>query len=75
MDLDYACDAGADCSVLQPNGFCFLPNTIQAHASFAFNSFYHRKGRAPGSCHFIATAIIAQTDPSMIPSPLPFILF
>ncbi|OIW00589.1 hypothetical protein TanjilG_14815 [Lupinus angustifolius] len=62
--LDYACSAGADCSVLQPNGLCFLPNTIEAHASYAFNSFYQRKGRAPGSCDFAGTATIAQSDPS-----------
>ncbi|CAK9145161.1 unnamed protein product [Ilex paraguariensis] len=62
--MDYACGSGADCAPLQPSGLCFLPNTIQAHASYAFNSFYQRKGRAPGSCDFSGTATIAKTDPS-----------
>ncbi|XP_012572298.1 PLASMODESMATA CALLOSE-BINDING PROTEIN 1-like isoform X2 [Cicer arietinum] len=50
--LDYACGAGADCLPLQPDGLCFLPNTIQAHASYAFNSYYQKSSRAPGSCDF-----------------------
>ncbi|XP_058731700.1 PLASMODESMATA CALLOSE-BINDING PROTEIN 3-like [Vicia villosa] len=62
--LDYACGAGADCLSLQPDGLCFLPNTIQAHASYAFNSYYQKRARAPGSCDFSGTATIAQTDPS-----------
>jgi len=70
--LDYACGAGADCLPLQPDGLCFLPNTIQAHASYAFNSFYQKRARAPGSCEFSGTATIAQTDPSNQPF-FPFI--
>ncbi|GMY26810.1 PLASMODESMATA CALLOSE-BINDING PROTEIN 3-like [Fagus crenata] len=62
--LDYACASGADCTPLLSNGLCFLPNTIQAHASYAFNSFFQRKAMAPGSCDFSGTATIAQTDPS-----------
>ncbi|KAJ6290032.1 hypothetical protein OIU78_025866 [Salix suchowensis] len=63
--LDYACGSGADCTPLQPNnGLCFLPNTIQAHASYAFNSYFQRKGMAPGSCDFSGTATVAKTDPS-----------
>ncbi|KAK7400102.1 hypothetical protein VNO78_11302 [Psophocarpus tetragonolobus] len=62
--LDYACGAGADCLPLQAEGLCFLPNTIQAHASYAFNSYYQRRARAPGSCDFAATATIATSDPS-----------
>ncbi|CAI0436586.1 unnamed protein product [Linum tenue] len=62
--LDYACWAGADCTPIQSNGLCFLPNTIQAHASYAFNSFYQRKGMSPDSCYFSGTANIARTDPS-----------
>ncbi|KAI3826634.1 hypothetical protein L1987_00684 [Smallanthus sonchifolius] len=62
--LDYACGAGADCVPLQPSGLCFLPNTIQAHASYAFNSYYMRRSMAPGSCDFAGTATVAKTDPS-----------
>ncbi|KAK1413691.1 hypothetical protein QVD17_35468 [Tagetes erecta] len=62
--LDYACGAGADCAPILPSGLCFLPNTIQAHASYAFNSYYMRRSMAPGSCDFAGTATIAKTDPS-----------
>ncbi|XP_076924529.1 PLASMODESMATA CALLOSE-BINDING PROTEIN 2-like [Bidens hawaiensis] len=62
--LDYACNAGADCAPLQPSGLCFLPNTIQAHASYAYNSYYMRRFMAPGSCDFSGTATFAKTDPS-----------
>lgn len=63
--LDYACAAGADCAPIQPTGLCFLPNTIQAHASYAFNSYFQRRAMAPGSCNFAGTSTIAKTDPSM----------
>ncbi|KAI0523001.1 hypothetical protein KFK09_005390 [Dendrobium nobile] len=65
MALDYACGAGAaDCLPIQPNGLCYLPNSLQAHASYAFNSFYQRSGAAPGSCDFAGTATVSVTDPS-----------
>ncbi|XP_044498755.1 PLASMODESMATA CALLOSE-BINDING PROTEIN 3-like [Mangifera indica] len=62
--LDYACGAGADCTPILPNGLCYLPNTIQAHASYAFNSYFQRKSMAPGSCDFSGTATVAKSDPS-----------
>ncbi|KAL1194402.1 PLASMODESMATA CALLOSE-BINDING PROTEIN 3 [Cardamine amara subsp. amara] len=62
--LDYACAAGADCAPIQANGLCFLPNTVQAHASYAFNSYFQRRAMAPGSCNFAGTSTIAKTDPS-----------
>lgn len=64
--LDYACASGADCTPIQSNGLCFLPNTIQAHASYAYNSYYQRRAKAPGSCDFSGTATVAKTDPSFV---------
>lgn len=63
--LDYACGAGsADCQPIQPSGLCYLPNTLAAHASYAFNSYYQRTHGAPSACDFAGTATISITDPS-----------
>ncbi|XP_022855372.1 PLASMODESMATA CALLOSE-BINDING PROTEIN 2-like isoform X2 [Olea europaea var. sylvestris] len=62
--LNFACAAGADCAPIQSSGLCYLPNTIQAHASYAYNSYYQRRNNDPASCYFSGTATIAKTDPS-----------
>ncbi|KAL2530938.1 Carbohydrate-binding X8 domain superfamily protein [Forsythia ovata] len=62
--LNYACAGGADCVPIQSSGLCYLPNTIQAHASYAYNSYYQRRGSDPAACYFSGTATIAKTDPS-----------
>nr|GMD42300.1 glucan endo-1,3-beta-glucosidase 3-like [Ipomoea batatas] len=62
--LDYACGiGGADCSGIQQSGSCYNPNSLQNHASFAFNSYY-QKNPLPTSCDFGGTAIVTSTNPS-----------
>ncbi|XP_074310257.1 uncharacterized protein LOC141646087 [Silene latifolia] len=62
--MNYACGSGADCDPIQPNGQCFAPNTLLAHASYAFNSFWQRTKAAGGTCSFGGTAILVTVDPS-----------
>ncbi|KAG5548934.1 hypothetical protein RHGRI_014339 [Rhododendron griersonianum] len=62
--LDYACGlGGADCSVIQEDGGCYNPNSLESHASFAFNSYY-QKNPVQTSCDFGGTAVITYVNPT-----------
>ncbi|XWS30952.1 hypothetical protein CRYUN_Cryun23aG0035300 [Craigia yunnanensis] len=62
--MDYACGSGADCKTIQPNEACFQPNTLIAHASYAFNSYWQNKKGTGGTCDFGGTAMLVTVDPS-----------
>ncbi|XP_021716712.1 circumsporozoite protein-like isoform X2 [Chenopodium quinoa] len=62
--MNYACGSGADCGPIQPNGQCYHPNTLLAHASYAFNSYWQRTKVAGATCSFGGTAILVTVNPS-----------
>ena len=75
LALDYACgEGGADCGAIQPGESCYNPNTLVAHASFAFNSYYQKMKRVPGACDFRGSAVVVSQSPSELSLSLtPFI--
>ncbi|KAK6125250.1 hypothetical protein DH2020_040994 [Rehmannia glutinosa] len=63
--LDYACgDGGADCEAIGDGGSCYFPDTVVAHASYAFNSYWQKNKRSGGTCGFGGTAMLINSDPS-----------
>lgn len=64
--MNYACGSGADCDQILPNGSCFSPDSLIAHASFAFNSYWQRTKVGGGTCEFGGTAMLVTVDPSKL---------
>ncbi|KAL2521785.1 Glucan endo-1 [Forsythia ovata] len=63
--LDWACGPGkVDCSPLLQGQTCYEPDNIFAHATYAFNTYYHQTGKTPGSCDFNGVATTTTTNPS-----------
>ncbi|XP_055800901.1 glucan endo-1,3-beta-glucosidase 3-like [Solanum dulcamara] len=63
--LDWACGPGkVDCTPLLQENPCYDPNTVFAHASYAFDAYYHKMGMADGTCNFNGVAKVTTTDPS-----------
>ncbi|KAI3913759.1 hypothetical protein MKW98_011820, partial [Papaver atlanticum] len=61
--LNWVCGK-VDCSLLLQGQRCYEPDTVSAHASYAFNEYYYQSGRLTGTCDFNGTAMVTTTDPS-----------
>ncbi|TKW11333.1 hypothetical protein SEVIR_6G226700v4 [Setaria viridis] len=63
--LEYACQQGSGtCAAIQPGGACHEPDTLDAHASYAFNSYWQQFRNAGGTCFFNGLAETTTKDPS-----------
>ncbi|GLJ54113.1 hypothetical protein SUGI_1158760 [Cryptomeria japonica] len=62
--IDFACAAGGDCSLIEPNQPCYLPNTLISHASYAFNTYWQRTKGSGATCDFNGAAALTNSDPS-----------
>lgn len=63
--LDWACGPGrVDCSPLLQGQPCYEPDNVASHATFAFDAYYHKMGKAADACDFNGVATITTTDPS-----------
>nr|XP_043635455.1 glucan endo-1,3-beta-glucosidase 4 [Erigeron canadensis] len=63
--LNWACGPGqANCSAIQSGQPCYTPDTVENHASFAYNDYYQRMRSVGGTCDFSGTAITTMVDPS-----------
>ncbi|CAN8248298.1 unnamed protein product [Cochlearia groenlandica] len=62
--LDYACgEGGADCRPIQEGATCYNPESLEAHASYAFNSYYQKNARGVGTCDFGGAAYVVSQPP------------
>jgi hypothetical protein len=61
--LNYACGK-ATCSAIQPGGACYEPNTLDSHASYAFNSYWQQFKNTGATCSFNGLAVKTTKDPS-----------
>ncbi|KAI3897094.1 hypothetical protein MKW98_015790 [Papaver atlanticum] len=63
--LNWACAQGSDiCLNVQQNQPCYLPNTLEDHASYAFNGYYQKFKSQGAVCDFGGIAKITNVDPS-----------
>ncbi|KAK9123883.1 hypothetical protein Sjap_013485 [Stephania japonica] len=70
--IAYACGQGSGtCDAIQPGRECYEPNTLVAHASYAFGSYWVQFRGAGGTCFFDGLAVQTIRDPSNGPCRYP----
>ncbi|GFY83146.1 hypothetical protein Acr_02g0013860 [Actinidia rufa] len=58
--MDYACGEGeANCEVIRPQGNCYSPDTVVAHASY-----WQKNKRVGGTCSFGGSAMLINAEPN-----------
>ncbi|XP_026441676.1 glucan endo-1,3-beta-glucosidase 2-like [Papaver somniferum] len=63
--IDWVCgEQKYDCSAMLEGHLCYEPNTLEAHASIAFNMYYYKNLGRTESCVFNGAAWITTNNPS-----------
>lgn len=63
--LDWACGPGkVDCSFLLQGQPCYEPDNVVAHSTYAFNAYFQKMAKSPGTCDFKGVATVTTSDPS-----------
>ncbi|PKA60933.1 putative glucan endo-1,3-beta-glucosidase A6 [Apostasia shenzhenica] len=63
--LTFTCGQGnGTCEAIGIGGACFEPNTVTAHANYAFNSYWQQFRSTGGTCYFGGLAVQTTHDPS-----------
>ncbi|GAV60496.1 Glyco_hydro_17 domain-containing protein/X8 domain-containing protein [Cephalotus follicularis] len=63
--LNWACGQGhANCNAIQAGQPCYNPDTVESHASYAYNDYYQNMRSVGGTCDFQGTATTTTNDPS-----------
>lgn len=67
--LDWACgpnsgQGNVNCGPIQSGQSCYLPNTLQAHCNWAFNTYFQSHNQTSASCDFQGCATLTSSDPS-----------